>query len=354
MLAKEDLVRAVKTRYAEAALAAPGFATQTVAQAMGYSAAELASIPAEANLGLSCGNSVQLAAPKPGETVLDLGAGGGLDAFLCSRLVGDAGMVIGVDMTEEMVALANRNKEKKGYKNVTFVLSTIENMVDSGAVPAACADTAISNCVLNLCPDKPAAFRAVFAALKPGGRLAASDIALKKPLPASIAAEVVAYTGCIAGALLVAEYRRLLEEAGFVDVQIFDAGSDLNVYKELGASCCGPAEGPAVEAAAAKASCCGPAPAKASKGGCCGPAPAQAAADDGCCGSAASGCGSCDAPAPKASSGGCCAPTTASASGCCGPTSADRAFASVLADVDLNQWAASVKVLAVKPLGSKE
>lgn len=210
-----------------------------IASAFGYSEDELASIPDEANMGLSCGNPVALASLRDGETVVDLGSGGGLDVFLASKLVGETGTAIGVDMTGDMVSLARKNAAKGGYDNVKFYLAEIEAM----PIPSNSVDCVISNCVLNLCEDKDAALREVFRILKPGGRLAISDIALKQALPPEIEAEVVAWTGCIAGALTIEENRQKLLAAGFAEVAIQDSGSDLNIYKEGGsAACCGLAE----------------------------------------------------------------------------------------------------------------
>jgi arsenite methyltransferase len=243
-----DAVRESYGNVARQGLGSHNEGIRGIANAFGYSEDELASIPDEANMGLSCGNPVALASLREGETVVDLGAGGGLDVFLASKLVGESGRAIGVDMTGDMVSLARQNAAKGGYTNVKFYLAEIEAM----PVPSNSVDCVISNCVLNLCEDKDAALREVFRILKPGGRLAVSDIALKQALPAEIEAEVVAWTGCIAGAITIEENREKLLAAGFSEVAIQDSGSDLNIYKEGGsAACCGPAE-PA-------SSCCAPA-----------------------------------------------------------------------------------------------
>jgi len=219
-----------------------------IAQAFGYSEEQLSSVPQEANMGLSCGNPTAMASLREGETVVDLGSGGGLDIFLASRQVGPAGLAIGIDMTADMISLARRNAQKGGYDNVRFHLAEIEAM----PIPTASVDCVISNCVLNLCQDKDAALAEVFRILKPGGRLAISDIALKQALPDHVAGEMAAWTGCIAGALDVDENREKLLRAGFREVEIVDAHADLNAYREGGnAACCGP--DPAVSA------CCGPA-----------------------------------------------------------------------------------------------
>jgi SAM-dependent methyltransferase len=184
-------------------------------------------------MGLSCGNPTATAGLRPGEVVVDLGCGGGLDVFLAAAKVGPTGKAVGIDMTAEMVELARRNAATgpngRPIPNVEFHLATIDKIpLADGSV-----DCAISNCVINLVPDKPAVFREVFRVLKPGGRLAVSDIALKKPLPGAIDADVLCYLGCIEGALSIDDYRRLLAEAGFDGVEIVDTGSDLNAYAEV-------------------------------------------------------------------------------------------------------------------------
>jgi protein-tyrosine-phosphatase len=178
-----DIREAVKSKYG--AVATSGLSTdhagvRAVAEAFGYSPDELASIPAEANMGLSCGNPTATAGLKPGETVVDLGCGGGLDVLLADKKVGPTGKAIGIDMTPAMLDLAHRNAAKAGATNVEFHHATIDRL----PLPDASADCVISNCVINLAPDKPAVFWEIARVLKPGGRLAVSDIALKKPLPA--------------------------------------------------------------------------------------------------------------------------------------------------------------------------
>lgn len=225
-----DIKTVVSARYAE--IAESGFSgedprARTIATAFGYSDAELESIPAEANMGLGCGNPTAMASLRPGETVVDLGSGGGLDVFLAAQRIGPAGKAIGIDMTGNMLELAKKNAGKMGLENVEFHLAEIEDMpLEDDSV-----DCVISNCVLNLVPDKLEAFKEIFRILKPGGRLAVSDIALRTALPPDLAGSVAAYTGCIAGALLIEEYERLLREAGFASVRIVDTGSDLNVYQ---------------------------------------------------------------------------------------------------------------------------
>jgi SAM-dependent methyltransferase len=202
----------------------------------------LASIPAEANMGLSCGNPTATANLRPGEVVVDLGSGGGLDVFLAAAKVGPTGKAIGIDMTFEMLELARRNAAKgndgQGFTNVEFHKATIDKL----PLPDASVDCVISNCVINLAPDKPAVFREIARVLRPGGRLAVSDIALKKPLPAEIGQDLMAYVGCIAGAVLIENYRHQLTEAGFAAVQVIDTGADLNAYAKVEnqSGCCSP------------------------------------------------------------------------------------------------------------------
>lgn len=230
-----------------------------MAEAFGYTSEQLASIPAEANMGLSCGNPTAFASLKPGETVVDLGCGGGLDVFLAAKRVGPTGKAIGIDMTPEMLELAHRNAAKadggKPFTNVEFHQATIDRL----PLPDASADCVISNCVINLAPDKQAVFREIIRVLRPGGRLAVSDIALKKPLPPEIGNDLMAYVGCIAGAIPIAEYRSGLLEAGFAQVDIIDTGSDLNAYAKVESSsgCCSSPTGSSLPLVA-ESSCCSP------------------------------------------------------------------------------------------------
>jgi len=191
---------------------------EDISKKIGYSDEELGSVPGGANLGLGCGNPVALASLKEGETVLDLGAGAGFDSFLAANKVGQSGKVIGVDMTPEMIDKARANAREGGYKNVEFRLGEIEN------IPAAdnSIDVIISNCVINLSPDKKRVFREAFRVLKPGGRLMVSDIVLLKELPDFIRESVAAYVGCISGALLKNEYLETIRDAGFQEVQVLD------------------------------------------------------------------------------------------------------------------------------------
>ena len=189
---------------------------ENISKAIGYSDEELASVPEGANLGLGCGNPIALASLKKGETVLDLGSGGGFDCFLAADKVGKKGKVIGVDMTPEMLERARENARKGDYKNVEFRLGEIENLpVADGSV-----DVVISNCVINLSPDKKRVFQETFRALKSGGRLMVSDIVLLKELPDSIKNSVAAYVGCVAGAMLKDDYLKAVKAAGFREVKI--------------------------------------------------------------------------------------------------------------------------------------
>lgn len=241
----EKIQEAVKSKYGSVAvsnLSTENAGVKAVAEAFGYSEAELDSIPAEANMGLSCGNPTATAHLREGETVVDLGSGGGLDVFLAAQQVGETGKAIGIDMTPEMIDLARRNAEKanggKGYSNVEFHLATI----DSLPLPDSSVDCVISNCVINLATDKTAVFREIARVLKPGGRLVVSDIALKQELPLELGNDLMAYVGCIAGAIPIEDYKSGLSNAGFSGVEVIDAGSDLNAYAkaENQSACCPP------------------------------------------------------------------------------------------------------------------
>jgi arsenite methyltransferase len=235
-----DSVKAKYGAVAESALSSDHAGVKAVAEAFGYTADELTSIPAEANMGLSCGNPTATAHLKSGEVVVDLGSGGGLDVFLAAQKVGPAGRAIGIDMTPAMIERARANAASGGYTNVEFHLANIDRL----PLADASADCVISNCVLNLAPDKPAVFREIFRVLKPGGRLAVSDIALKRDLPESIAKSLAAYVGCIAGAIRIDDYRTELHKAGFEFVEIIDSGADLNAYAKVEgqSGCCSPAD----------------------------------------------------------------------------------------------------------------
>ncbi len=187
-----------------------------ISSLVGYSAGDLAKAPEGADMGLGCGNPVALASLKAGETVVDLGSGGGFDCFLAAGRVGDKGRVIGVDMTPEMVSKARRNAAKVDAANVEFRLGEIEHL----PVADGCADIIISNCVINLSVDKAQAFREAFRVLKPGGRLAVSDILATQPLPPRIRKDLELVSACVGGAATVDQTRAMLEEAGFTEIRI--------------------------------------------------------------------------------------------------------------------------------------
>lgn len=304
-MSQEKITDAVRNKYAAVAvsnLSSEQEGVRAVAEAFGYTREELASIPAEANMGLSCGNPTATANLKPGQVVVDLGSGGGLDVFLAAQKVGPTGKAIGIDMTEEMVNLARRNAAAAnggaGYANVEFHLATIDKL----PLPDSSVDIVISNCVINLAPDKNAVFAEIARVLKPGGGLAVSDIVLKKELPAELGENALAYVGCIAGAITIDEYKKGLQDAGLSHVEIIDAGSDLNAYAkaENTSGCCSPAEAAPVQI---------------------GGAPAAEVAT------------------------GCCIPEAT--------TPADETLHNELTDLlrkyNVNEYAASVKIFAVKP-----
>ena len=247
----EPILESVKAKYGAVAMSSLSNhhdGVKAVAEAFGYSAEELTSIPAEANMGLSCGNPTATAHLRPGEIVVDLGSGGGLDVFLAAKQVGPKGRAIGIDMTPAMIERARASAAAAGYTNVEFYLAHIDKL----PLPDASVDCVISNCVLNLAPDKPAVFREIARVLKPGGRLAVSDIALKGQLPEAVACSLAAYVGCIAGAIRMETYREELLKAGFAHVEIVDSGADLNAYAKVEnqSGCCGPAMSPGGD-------CCG-------------------------------------------------------------------------------------------------
>jgi len=187
-----------------------------IGKKIGYAEEELAHLPAGANLGLGCGNPVALASLKPGEIVLDLGSGAGIDCFLAARQVGPTGKVVGLDMTPEMVAQAQENAREGGFENIEFKLGEIENLpLENESV-----DVILSNCVINLVPNKTKAFAEAYRVLKTGGRMMISDIVLTQELPATIQESVEAYVGCLSGAVRKEEYLRLIQQAGFREVQI--------------------------------------------------------------------------------------------------------------------------------------
>jgi SAM-dependent methyltransferase len=187
-----------------------------LAKTIGYSDAEMAAVPDGANLGLGCGNPTAIASIKPGETVLDLGSGGGFDCFLAANQVGPEGRVIGVDMTSDMLSKARGNAAKGGYTNVEFRLGEIEAL----PVADASVDLIMSNCVINLSPDKPRVFGEAFRVLKPGGRVSISDIVLLGTLPDAVRESATAYASCVGGALPKDDYLGAMADAGFVDIEV--------------------------------------------------------------------------------------------------------------------------------------
>ena len=213
----EQVVAEVRERYAATARSGPGCCgpgTSEVTVRLGYDARELKMIPAEADLGLGCGAPIGALALEPGETVLDLGSGGGLDALLAAREVGPTGRVIGVDMTPEMIERARR--AAAAFPQVEFREGRLESLpVDDASV-----DAVTSNCVINLVPDKPRVFREVARVLRPGGRMVVSDIIVERALPEAVTRDLVAYAGCLAGALTRADYVRAIEEAGLGPIEV--------------------------------------------------------------------------------------------------------------------------------------
>lgn len=183
---------------------------------LGYTAADVAAVPKESEMGLGCGNPTALASIRPGEVVLDLGSGGGFDCFLAARQTGSAGRVIGVDMTPDMISKSRSNAVKGGFENVEFRLGDIENL----PVADATVDLIISNCVINLSPDKARALAEAYRVLKPGGRIAVADIVALQPIPEEMQADFAAYTGCVAGAVSPSDLEELLTSAGFVEVRV--------------------------------------------------------------------------------------------------------------------------------------
>ncbi|MBC7361938.1 MAG: arsenite methyltransferase [Candidatus Aminicenantes bacterium] len=229
-----EIKKIVRKRYAEAARTGQSCCAQLSSccgskaetgliegPAVGYSEEELRAVPREANLGLGCGNPTALASLKPGETVLDLGSGAGIDCFLAAQRVGAEGRVIGVDMTPEMIERARASAIKGNYTNVEFRLGEIENL----PVADSSIDVIISNCVINLSTDKLRVFREAFRVLRPGGRLLVSDLVLKKPLPPEVSQSFEAYVACVAGALIKDDYLEAIKTAGFKEVEILEEKS---------------------------------------------------------------------------------------------------------------------------------
>jgi len=225
---KEQLRTAVRDRYGAVArgqgtecgcgpsCCGGAASAEDTSKTLGYSAGDIASAPEGSNLGLGCGNPQAIASLSPGEAVLDLGAGGGFDCFLAARAVGPGGKVIGVDMTADMVALARKNAQKSGASTVEFRLGEIEHL----PVADASVDVIISNCVINLSPDKPQVFREAFRVLKSGGRLAVSDTVASAPIPDEMKGDLASYSACVTGSASVDELHAMLAAAGFTGIRI--------------------------------------------------------------------------------------------------------------------------------------
>ncbi|RYP47569.1 hypothetical protein DL769_011306 [Monosporascus sp. CRB-8-3] len=314
----KEIYDRVNRRYGSVTKSGTGQYEKTVAKAFGYTEEELDGIPEGANLGLSCGNPIALARLREGETVIDLGSGAGFDVFTASNRVGPTGKAIGIDMNKNMIDKANANKARTNASNIHF----IESAVTSIALPDNTADCIISNCVINLVPpaDKQLAFNEMFRLLKPGGRVAISDILARKEFTEEIKKNVALYVGCVAGASQVSEYDAFLKNAGFHGILIVDSKNDLNMYftaAEAKPSCCGTDavkeedETPSCCSAEAKESCC------------------KHEKKESCCGTNSSTCA--------------CHNQTSSMAG------EAKTLATRLGITDLNEWAGSFKVYAVKP-----
>lgn len=293
-----DVVKEKYGQVAASTLSSMDAGVRRVAEAFGYSAEELSSIPADANMGLSCGNPTATASLRQGEVVVDLGSGGGIDVFLAAQKVGPAGRAIGIDMTPEMIERARANAANSKLRNVEFHEASIDKL----PLADGSADCVISNCVINLAPDKNAVFREMFRVLKPGGRVAVSDIALKQDLPEELARDLMALVGCIAGAIHISEYENGLRAAGFDAVHIVDTGADLNAYKNVDG----------------QSACCSPPMEKRAS---------LPVADESCCGTS------------------CCGSETEAAG-------IHEGLTAVLDRYDVNEFAASMKVYAVKPVNA--
>jgi len=224
---EKEIKRAVKEGYARIAKQATSYYasrsccgcsdfSDEMSRKLGYTQEEILAAPPESNLGLGCGNPVALASPKEGEIVLDMGAGAGFDCFLASSRVGPSGKIIGVDITSEMVDKARANARKAGFTNIDFRQGDLENM----PVADNYVDVVISNCVINLVPNKKMVFKEAFRVLKPGGRLAVSDIVLRRELPDFVKSSTEAYIGCLAGAIMKDEYLEIIRKVGFQRVSV--------------------------------------------------------------------------------------------------------------------------------------
>ncbi|VUC31430.1 unnamed protein product [Clonostachys rosea] len=276
-----------------------------IAKSFGYSNEELSNAPEGSNLGLSCGNPLAISTISEGETVIDLGSGAGLDAFLAAHRVGPSGKVIGVDMNKDMLDRADKIKIETGKTNVEFIKSRITDMSVLGS---GIADCIISNCVINLVPstEKHLVFKEIFRLLKPRGRLAISDILSKKQMPDKLKSDIALYVGCISGASLVNEYKEFLQDAGFREILITDTKSDLNVYLQTN------------EDGSKKTECCIPINAENEATSFYGPS------NEVCCGP--------QTPSPRRTTD-------------CYASQRNRVS---LTENDLNEWAGSFKIYAVK------
>lgn len=232
MMKEREIKRAVREGYARIAKRATSYydsksccgctdLPEEISKRLGYTDEEIQAVPPGSNLGLGCGNPVALASIKEGEIVLDMGSGAGFDCFLASHQVGKNGKVIGVDMTSEMVEKARANARKGGYTNIDFRQGDLENM----PVADNYVDVVISNCVINLVPSKDRPFREAFRVLKPGGRLAVSDIVLLKDLPEFVQRSTEAYIGCLAGAIMKGDYLNIIKSEGFINIRVMDESS---------------------------------------------------------------------------------------------------------------------------------
>lgn len=201
---------------------------QDLSVRLGYSEKDVTTVPEGANMGLGCGNPQAIASLQPGETVLDLGSGGGFDCFLAAKAVGPSGQVIGVDMTAEMISKARKNASKSQTGNVEFRLGEIEHL----PVADSSVDVIISNCVINLSPDKPTVYQEMYRALRSGGRVAVSDIVATAPLPDDIREDLALYAGCVAGASLIDEVESMLKQAGFTDIRIRPVDASRELIRE--------------------------------------------------------------------------------------------------------------------------
>ncbi|MBP3039449.1 arsenite methyltransferase [Bacillaceae bacterium Marseille-Q3522] len=228
-IALQDVSAATDCCSAEAGCCSSPVDFKKVSEKLGYSSDELSAVPEGANLGLGCGNPQAIASLKPGETVLDLGSGGGFDCFLAVRQVGETGLVIGVDMTAEMISKARQNAANGHFQNVDFRLGEIEHL----PVADQSVDVIISNCVINLSPDKPQVFKEAYRVLKKGGRLAISDVVLTAELPSQLKNDLdISYSGCISGASSIIELENMLKQNGFTQIQIKPKDESKDFIKE--------------------------------------------------------------------------------------------------------------------------